>query len=90
MSELPTGPAPAPILAQIDEAGLEELFHRDPLLLTQKDLSAIIDYFRNERHRFQQMEAEGKFRKKKKNGDDPNIEAKKKANAALSIDNLDL
>ena len=90
MSEIPTGPAASPLLGQIDEAGLEELFQRDPLLIQKKDLVAIIDYFRQERHRFQQMEAEGKFRKKKKNGDDPGIEAKKKANANLSIDNLDL
>lgn len=90
MSELPTGPVAQPLLAQIDEAGLEELFARDPLLIQKKDLAVIVDYFRQERHRFQQMEAEGKFRKKKKNGDDPSLDTKKKANAALSIDNLDL
>lgn len=89
MSEIPTGPVPDPILAQISEEGLEELFRRDPLLLQKKDISAIIDYFRAERHRFAQLEAEGKFRKKPKNGD-PNIAAKKAANAALSIDNLDI
>ena len=90
MSELPSGPVPDPILAQVTEDGLEELFRKDPLLITQKDLSSIIDYFRAERHRFQQMEAEGKFRKKKKENGDPNIDAKKAANAALSIDNLDI
>lgn len=90
MSELPTGPVPNPILSEISEDGLEELFRRDPLLLTSKDLTSIIDYFRAERHRFQQMEAEGKFRKKKKENSDPNLEQKKAANAALSLDNLDI
>jgi hypothetical protein len=90
MSELPTGPVPDPILSQISEDGLEELFRRDPLLLTKKDLTSIIDYFRAERHRFQQMEAEGKFRKKKSSNGDPNLEQKKAANAALSLDNLDI
>ena len=91
MSELPTGPVPNPILGQISEDGLEELLRRDPLLLTQKDFASIVDYFRQERHRFAQMEAEGKVRKKAKdkNGD-PNLAAKKAANASLSVDNLDI
>ena len=41
MSELPNGPVPDPILAQVTEDGLEELFRKDPLLITQKDLSLI-------------------------------------------------
>ena len=36
------------------------------------------------------MEAEGKFRKKKKDNGDPNIEQKKAANAALTLDSLDI
>jgi len=31
MSELPNGPVPDPILAQVTEDGLEELFRKDPL-----------------------------------------------------------
>lgn len=44
-------------MAETNPASLDELFNRDPLLLGQGDLKAIVKYFREKREQWKVAEA---------------------------------
>lgn len=65
---LPEGPPASTPLSEISEEALDELFARDPLKLSSQDISQIVNYYRSQRHKWAQLEAEGKTRKKPRAG----------------------
>lgn len=81
---LPQGlPASTP-LSEIPPDALEELFARDPLKLSDADVLTLIQHFRNERHNWARLEAEGKTRKKAKG----KAGAKGSADASINMDEI--
>lgn len=65
MTVLPEGLPKSTPLSEVPAETIDELFARDPLKLSTQDISVLVNYFRSQRHKWAQLEAEGKTRKKR-------------------------
>lgn len=87
MSDVPT-PQEASPLAEATPTSLEDLFNKDPLLLTEQDITATVLYLRKARETFLKDEAT-KPKKEDKGPAAPKV-AKVNLDKTLTADDLDL